>query len=226
MYPGGSIAIVGANSPSSLASRPVQVLLADEVDRYPATAGTEGDPLFLASERLTTFWNSKEVYVSTPGNKGSSRIEVEYQHSSQGEWNVPCPECGELQPLTWEGVVFDKDDLDNIQYCCSKCGVLYPEASWKKGFINGKYIHADPENPVRGFHLNALGSTLARWRDIVEKFIIANEEKKKGSVTVQKVQLYNKNRQLWATKGEGILLEEAQEGVLYRFTFKFLEQEV
>ena len=29
-----------------------------------------------------------------------------------------------------------------------------------------------------------------------------------------------------ATKGEGILLEEAQEGVLYRFTFKFLEQEV
>lgn len=45
-------------------------------------------------------------------------------------------------------------------------------------------------------------------------------------VTVQKVQLYNKNNQLWATKGEGILLEAAQEGVLYRFTFKFLEQEV
>ena len=43
------------------------------------------------------------------------------------------------------------------------------------------------------------------------------------SVTVQKVQLYNKNRQLWATQGEGILLEEAQEGVLYRFTFDFEE---
>lgn len=46
------------------------------------------------------------------------------------------------------------------------------------------------------------------------------------SVTVQKVQLYNKVNKLWATKGEGILLEAAQEGVLYRFTFKFLEQEV
>lgn len=45
-------------------------------------------------------------------------------------------------------------------------------------------------------------------------------------VTVQKVQLYNKNNQLWATKGEGILLEAAQEGVLYRFTFKIVEQEV
>ena len=153
----------------------LSMILADEVDRYPATAGTEGDPLFLASERLTTFWNSKEVYVSTPGNKGTSRIELEYQHSSQGEWNVPCPHCGELQPLTWEGVVFDKDNLDTIQYCCSKCAALATEAEWKKGFINGKYIHADPENPVRGFHLNALGSSLARWRDIVEKFLLANE---------------------------------------------------
>lgn len=204
VYPGGSIAIVGANSPSSLASRPVQVLLADEVDRYPATAGTEGDPLFLASERLTTFWNSKEVYVSTPGNKGTSRIEVEYQHSSQGEWNVPCPECGELQPLIWEGVVFDKDDLDNIQYCCKKCGALSPEAAWKKGFIHGKYVHADPENPVRGFHLNALGSTLARWRDIVEKFLLANEEKKKGNIEELKSWTNTKMGETWEEEGTEI----------------------
>ena len=204
VYPGGSIAIVGANSPSSLASRPVQVLLADEVDRYPATAGTEGDPLFLASERLTTFWNSKEVYVSTPGNKGASRIELEYTHSSQGEWNVPCPECGELQPLTWEGVVFNKDDLDNIQYCCPKCGALSQEAAWKKGFIRGKYIHADPENPVRGFHLNALGSTLAQWRDIVEKFILANEEKKKGNIEELKSWTNTKMGQTWDEEGTDI----------------------
>lgn len=201
VFPGGSIAIVGANSPSSLASRPVQVLLADEVDRYPATAGTEGDPLFLASERLTTFWNSKEVYVSTPGNKGTSRIELEYQHSSQGEWNVPCPHCGELQPLTWEGVVFDKDNLDTIQYCCSKCAALATEAEWKKGFINGKYIHADPENPVRGFHLNALGSSLARWRDIVEKFLLANEEKKKGNIEELKSWTNTKMGQTWEEEG-------------------------
>lgn len=47
-----------------------------------------------------------------------------------------------------------------------------------------------------------------------------------SSVTVQKVQLYNKNRKLWATKPENIQLAAAQEGVLYRFTFKFMEQEV
>ena len=54
-FPGGHITIVGANSATGLASRPIKVLLADEVDRYPASAGTEGDPLSLAQKRQTTF---------------------------------------------------------------------------------------------------------------------------------------------------------------------------
>lgn len=201
IFPGGHITMVGANSPSSLASRPIQILLADEVDRYPATAGKEGDPLFLASERLTTFWNSKEVYVSTPTIKDASRIEIEYQHSSQGEWNVPCPECGELQPLEWSGVVFDRDNLDSIQYACAKCGCISPEAAWKKHFKEGRYIHADPENPVKGFHLNALGSTLAQWKDIAEKFILANEEKKKGNIEPLKSWTNTKMGQTWEEEG-------------------------
>lgn len=54
-FPGGHITIVGANSATGLASRPIKVLLADEVDRYPSSAGTEGDPLSLAQKRQTTF---------------------------------------------------------------------------------------------------------------------------------------------------------------------------
>ena len=34
-FPGGHITMAGANSPSSLASRPIRIVLADEVDRYP-----------------------------------------------------------------------------------------------------------------------------------------------------------------------------------------------
>lgn len=70
-FPGGHVTIVGANSASSLASRPIKVLLADEVDRYPASAGTEGDPLLLAEKRQTTFWDKKTVIVSTPVIKGA-----------------------------------------------------------------------------------------------------------------------------------------------------------
>ena len=110
--------MVGANSPSSLASRPIRILLADEIDRYPATAGNEGDPLLLAGKRLATFWNKKEVCVSTPTNKETSRIAVEFEHSTQEEWNVPCPACGAFTPLLWANIVFDRDKLDEIGCTC------------------------------------------------------------------------------------------------------------
>lgn len=78
-FPGGHITIVGANSATGLASRPIKVLLADEVDRYPGSAGTEGDPLSLAQKRQTTFWDKKTVMVSTPVIKGHSRIIAELE---------------------------------------------------------------------------------------------------------------------------------------------------
>ena len=43
-FPGGRLVITGANSPSSLASKPISKLFCDEVDRFPESAGTEGDP--------------------------------------------------------------------------------------------------------------------------------------------------------------------------------------
>jgi len=81
-FAGGFVTIVGANSPAGLRSRSARILYADEIDGYPATAGKEGDPLLLASKRLSTFGNKKEVFVSTPTVKGVSRIETEYENST------------------------------------------------------------------------------------------------------------------------------------------------
>lgn len=208
IFPGGHVTMVGANSPSSLASRPIRILLADEIDRYPATAGSEGDPLFLAAKRLTTFWNRKEVDVSTPTIKGMSRIEVEYENSSRGEWNVPCPCCGELQQLKWGNVVFDKDDLSEIQYVCDKCGVISSEVEWKEKFTDGCFVHEEPDNPVKGFHLNTLASTFASWREVVEKFLVANEEKKKGNIELLKVWTNTELGETWEEDGEQIEEED------------------
>lgn len=134
----------------------------------------------LATKRQTTYWNKKQVDISTPTIKGASRIEIEYENSSRGEWNTPCPCCGELQPLVWGNVVYDEKDLSEIQYVCEKCGVISSEAEWKEKFTDGCFVHEDPENPVKGFHLNTLASTLTTWREVVEKFILANAEVKKG----------------------------------------------
>ena len=208
IFPGGHVTMVGANSPSSLASRPMRILLADEIDRYPPTAGKEGDPLLLAAKRLTTYWNKKEVDVSTPTIKGLSRIEVEFEHSTQETWNVPCPACGELQPLEWGQIMFNKENLDKISYACSKCGVISSESAWKEHFDNGKFIAKYPGRKVRGFHINALASLLMEWREIVEKFLIANEEKKKGNIELMKVWTNTEMGQTWEEEGQQIEEED------------------
>lgn len=103
-FPGGHITIAGSNSPSSLASRPVRIVLCDEVDRYPPSAGSEGDPVNLAKKRATTFWNRKIILTSTPTIKDFSRIELAYSQSDQRRYYVPCNACGEYQTLKWSQV--------------------------------------------------------------------------------------------------------------------------
>lgn len=226
IFPGGFITIAGANSPTGLRSHTVRILLADEIDGYPASAGDEGDPLLLATKRQTTFWNKKQVDISTPTIKGVSRIEVEYENSSRGEWNVPCPCCKELQPLVWENVIYDEEDLSEIRCVCEKCGVISSEAEWKEYYTDGTFIHKDPKNPVKGFHLNSLGSTLTTWREIVEKFISAEKEQKKGNPNLMKVWINTEMGLTYEEEGETIeedtLLErreyygcEVPENVMY-----------
>ena len=204
IFPGGHVTMVGANSPSSLASRPIRILLADEIDRYPATAGNEGDPLLLAGKRLATFWNKKEVCVSTPTIKETSRIAVEFEHSTQEEWNVPCPVCGKYTPLLWANIIFDKDKLEDIGCACPACGVVSSETEWKEQFGKGKFVAKYPDRKVRGFHLNALASLFVEWREIVEKFLTANEEKKKGNIELLKVWTNTEMGETWEEEGEQI----------------------
>lgn len=192
-FPGGHITMVGANSPSSLASRPIRILLADEVDRFPASAGAEGDPLALAEKRTTTFWNRKKVFVSTPTIKGVSRIEAAFLGSSQEEWCLPCPTCGTHQPLTWAQIRFEDATME-----CIKCGARHGEFEWKAG--QGKWV-AKTENPrVRGFHLNELASPWKRWGKIIEEFL----EAKRGGPEMLKAWVNTTLGETWEEQGDGV----------------------
>ena len=107
VFDGGPLAIVGANSPAGLASRPVRIVVADEVDRFPVSAGSEGDPLALASKRQGTFWNRKTLVGSTPTLKETGAIGASgwFRHAAL---SVPCHACGHAQALVWSNVRWDK----------------------------------------------------------------------------------------------------------------------
>ena len=123
-FVGGHVTIAGAISPAGLAARPIRYLLCDEVDRYPPSAGSEGDPVALAMKRTSTFWNRQVLLCSTPTIQGASRIEAAYEASTKQQFEVPCPLCGVFQVLDWERVWWPEGEPEEAEYRCERCEQL------------------------------------------------------------------------------------------------------
>ena len=179
-FPGGHITMAGSNSPASLASRPIRIVLCDEVDRYPVSAGTEGDPVNLARKRTATFWNRTVILTSTPTVQGVSRVEMEYGQSDQRYFFVPCPHCEQMQRLQWSGVTWSKDDAgkglpETAQYGCEHCGALWSEVERHLAVKRGEWRATEPTKGRAGFHLSELYSPWATMESMVQTFIEAKK---------------------------------------------------
>jgi phage terminase large subunit GpA-like protein len=169
---GGSITLAAANSPAGLAMRSIRYCLLDEVDRYPASAGSEGDPVNLAITRTANFWNRKIVLCSTPTTKGSSRIEAAWLNSNQQSYWVPCPHCGEFQLLRWDSLIWPKGEPEEAQYRCEHCSKRIGD--WQKHAMlrQGEWRAARPEvTDIAGFWINGLYSPWRKWSALAKKFL-------------------------------------------------------
>jgi phage terminase large subunit GpA-like protein len=176
-FPGGHITMAGANSPASLASRPIRIVLGDEVDRYPVSAGTEGDPVSLAKKRTTTFWNRKLILTSTPTIKGASRIEAAYEQSDQRHYHVPCPHCGEFQVLKWAQVRWERGETghkpETAHYVCEHHGCIIVEGERLAMNKAGRWVADRPFSDIAGFHINELYSPWVTWAQMAIDFLRA-----------------------------------------------------
>ena len=179
-FPGGQLVIVGANSPASLASRPIRVVLADEVDRYPASAGVEGDPLTLAYKRTNNFWNRRKLCGSTPTIAGASRIEAKFEESDKRFFFVPCPHCGEHQVLKWEQVRWDKTKAgvhrpETAHYVCEHNGCVWDDADRWGAVRLGEWRATAPFTGIAGFHLWEAYSSWVKLQATVTAFLEARK---------------------------------------------------
>ena len=172
-FPGGHVTMAGANSPAGLASRPIRIVLADEVDRYPASAGAEGDPVSLAKRRMATFWNRKLLMGSTPTVKGVSRIEAAFDGSDQRRYWVPCPHCEEAQTLKWAGVKWPEGKPEEAYYVCEHCGCEITDADKPEMLRAGEWIAEGEANGIAGFHINELYSPWSTFGEIAVAFVAA-----------------------------------------------------
>ena len=178
-FPGGHITMAGANSPASLASRPIRLVLCDEVDRYPVSAGTEGDPVSLAKKRTTTFWNRKLMLTSTPTIKGASRIAAAFEQSDERHYHVPCLHCGEYQTLKWGQVKWESNEEghkpETAVYVCEHNGCIISESERARMVKAGRWIAQKPFTNIAGFHINELYSPWVTLAQMAVDFLRAKK---------------------------------------------------
>ena len=208
----------GANSASSLASKPLGFAVADEVNKWPADVDNQGPPLALLEERMSNFSRRKLVIASTPTIKGASVIGDEYLASDRRRYHVPCPHCGERQVLEWGagkdwGVQWLKTPLgaarpETAVYVCRHCGAAIAEHCKTDMLAAGIWI---PEAPGAGrgrragFHLNKLYSPLGwrSWASLVEKWEVAQQAKKAGNSSPLKEFINSSLAEDWEELGTG-----------------------
>lgn len=184
-FPGGHLTMVGANAPGNLAMRPVRVVLCDEVDKYPTSAGGEGDPIKLASERSATFWNYLIIKTCSPTIEGRSRIALEYEASDKRVYEVPCPHCDERLEMKWENVTWPEGEPEAAAYVCGACGVKWTEPDRLRAIKAGQWRATAAFKGHAGFKVSKLASP---WEPLAK--LAAKWESCKGNPELMKT-FYN-----------------------------------
>jgi terminase, large subunit len=122
LFPGGQLLLIGANSARGFRRVSMRVVLFDETDGYPLSAGPEGDQIKLGIRRTEYYPNHKIIEGSTPTVTGASRIEKSFNAAQQKlYYYVPCPRCDTKQHLKWANITRDKDQPETAYYQCECC---------------------------------------------------------------------------------------------------------
>lgn len=190
-FPGGVLSMVGANSGAGFRMSSRRVVIFDEVDAYPPSAGDEGDPIALGENRAREYWNRKIIAGSTPLVSGSSRIEELFEAGDQRRYYVPCPQCGHMDFLRFhrrEGdeeqrghrMVWPKDQPGEACFECSANGCVIEEHH-KRAMVDAGEWRADA--PTEGDHIHASFhiwaayslSPNATWGQIATEFVAATK---------------------------------------------------
>lgn len=175
------IALSGANSPASLASRPIRYLLMDEVDKFPPYSGKEADPISLASERTKTFHNRKIFMCSTPTVE-IGNIWREYQGADlKKKYYVPCPHCGHYQKLEFKQIKWPeelhgdhKKVRDAAWYECESCKQAIHDKDKITMLRGGEWrAENEPSGRIRSvaYHLNSIYSPMVSFGDVAAEFL-------------------------------------------------------
>ena len=177
--------IIGSNSPAGVASRPVEVVICDELDKFASATAKEASAFSLALERTKAFPRKKHVLTSTPTLQNGD-IWQQYLAGTQEKYHVPCPHCGFKQELLFTQIKWDEKakKMDgkwdyklvnsSTRYECISCKGVIHDGHKTKMLRAGEWVATNLENAEphrRSFHLNSLYAPAVTFADVATKFL-------------------------------------------------------
>lgn len=207
-FPGGSLSMVGANSGRGFRRVSRRVVFFDEVDGYPSSAGSEGDPIKLGTKRTEYYWNRKIIAASTPLIAGASRIEEMFEAGDQRRYHVPCLHCGHRDILVFSQredkrghyMKWPDDRPEDAHFVCSSNGCVIEHEEKLDMLEPGEWIADAAFFGHASFHIWAAYSMSpnASWSQIATEFA---EASKQGPEKLQTV-INTLMGETWKARGE------------------------
>lgn len=177
---GNYMVLAGANSPSNLSSRSIKYLFFDEIDKYPAFAGKEADPIKLATERTKTFVDKKIVMVSTPTVESGNIWQAFMSANERRQYYVPCPHCCVSQTLKFKQIKWPEEHNDNADmirdtayYECEHCGERIYDKHKMEMLRSGEWRAVNKsQSKIRSvsYHLSSIYSPWVTFGDVAYEF--------------------------------------------------------
>lgn len=185
VFPGGILSLVGANSPRGFRRVSRKVVIFDEVDGYPPSAGAEGDQIKLGKRRAEYYWDRKFILGSTPTTAALSRISKIYAEGDQRRYYVPCPHCRHRDYLVFNErnddrghfMRWPKGNPEAAHFVCRECGGVIEEKHKRWMIERGDWRAHAPFKGHASFHIWAAYSYSpnATWGQIAAEFVAASK---------------------------------------------------
>ena len=215
---GADLMIAWATSAAEISSESIEVLIRDELDKWPAFAGKEADPISLTDVRTIAYPHTKKILdLSTPADE-SKYIgkEVDNEADELRRYWAVCPVCSESQIMHFGQFDWPKNITEPrkivrerlASYQCEVCGMHWDDhmrdVAVRKGFWKADNPVDRPQ--VVAFHLPSWYSPSVSLSSVVAAYLRGQEDPAKlmAFITQHKAEVW---KETIAEKKESKVLE-------------------
>lgn len=150
---GMNLFVAWASSPSAMSSDAVEIVILDEMNKFPPPQGAEPDAQSLADQRTNSYPYTYKIYgCSTPTDEeGLITKAIRERADEIRYYEAKCPICGEYQRMLWENISWGntRDPREVLRknparYHCSICGMAWDDAMRNTAVRAGRWKAEEP----------------------------------------------------------------------------------